>query len=162
MLISSLPSPFPPVLDADQGRGPHLANYGYMDTEHAFSAAILLLMVCAAFPHDPANAVAFHDGLTLLASMGHRGNHHIGARCQVLRQLAADIAPGLLPSESNLGDAAAATLLGTDSSSNMLLDTFWDEFLVGMDGMAGTSFGPAAPGYNQEVWDGIMDNVMQD
>ncbi len=133
-----------------------------MDTEHAFSAAILLLMVCAAFPPDPANAASFHDGLTLLASMGHRGNHHIGARCQVLRQLAADFAPGLLPTESELDDAAAATVTGTDGSSNMLLDTFWDEFLVGMDGMAGTSFGPAAPGYDQVVWDGIIDNVMQE
>ena len=134
-----------------------------MDTEHTFSAAILLLMVCAAFPPEPANTASLHDALSLLASMGHRGNHHIGARCRVLRQLAADFAPGLLPPEPDLGNAAdAAAVLGADGSSSMLLDPFWDEFLVGIDGMVGTAFGPAAPGYNQEVWDGIMDSVMQD
>jgi hypothetical protein len=153
-----------------------------MDTEHALSAAILLLMVCAAFPPDAANTASLRDALALLASMGHRGNHHIGARCQVLHQLAADFVPGLLvpgsgsDSETGLGGggavsaAAAAAAVGpradggdggSGPSDEPALDAFWDEFVVGGDGIAG-SFGPAAPSFDPVSWDCVIDDMMQE
>ncbi|POR32016.1 Uncharacterized protein TPAR_07755, partial [Tolypocladium paradoxum] len=56
-----------------------VATYGYMDGEHIFSATIVLVMVCAAFPSNAANTAAMNAGLGLLRSMGERGNSHMGA-----------------------------------------------------------------------------------
>ncbi|GJN71218.1 transcriptional activator [Purpureocillium lilacinum] len=64
-----------------------VATYGYMDGEHIFSATIVLVMVCAAFPPDAASAAATETGLGLLRAMGERGNSHMGARYELLASL---------------------------------------------------------------------------
>lgn len=58
-----------------------------MDGEHIFSATIVLVMVCAAFPSTPANTMAMNAGLGLLRTMGERGNTHMGVRHELLVHL---------------------------------------------------------------------------
>ncbi|KAI4728785.1 hypothetical protein E4T49_03459 [Aureobasidium sp. EXF-10728] len=64
-----------------------VATYGYMDGEHAFSAAIVLVMVCVAFPASRSEILAMDQSLELLRSMADRGNTHIAARHQLLSHL---------------------------------------------------------------------------
>ncbi|KAK3343419.1 fungal-specific transcription factor [Lasiosphaeria hispida] len=72
-----------------------VATYGYMDGEHVFSAAIVLVMVCAAFPADEANTEAMDTGLEILRGMAERGwNSHMGARYELLTQLRSIFMPG--------------------------------------------------------------------
>ncbi|KAL1850431.1 hypothetical protein VTK73DRAFT_9681 [Phialemonium thermophilum] len=58
-----------------------------MDGEHIFSATIVLVMVCAAFPDNAAYTSALNAGLDLLRGMAERGNSHMGARHQLLVNL---------------------------------------------------------------------------
>jgi hypothetical protein len=58
-----------------------------MDGEHIFSATIVLVMVCAAFPDNAANNLAMEAGLGLLRNMGERGNSHMGARYELLANI---------------------------------------------------------------------------
>lgn len=138
------------------------ANYGYMDTEHALSAAILLLMVCAAFPPDPANTASLRDALALLASMGDRGNRHIAERFQVLRQLAAELVPDLVleaDSEAEPGvvpPPAVAPAVVDGPPEEQPMERFWDQVVVGAEGVDG------AFEYNQGLWDCVYDDMMQD
>ncbi|KAF9873326.1 hypothetical protein CkaCkLH20_09139 [Colletotrichum karsti] len=64
-----------------------VATYGYMDGEHVFSAAIVLVMVCVAFPTNSSNILAMNAGLDLLRGMGERGNSYMGARYELLANL---------------------------------------------------------------------------
>ncbi|OLN97851.1 Proline utilization trans-activator 1, partial [Colletotrichum chlorophyti] len=64
-----------------------VATYGYMDGEHVFSAAIVLVMVCVAFPTNSSNTLAMNAGLDLLRGMGERGNSYMGARYELLANL---------------------------------------------------------------------------
>lgn len=70
-----------------------VATYGYMDGEHIFSAAIVLVMACAAFPHDDPTTAAMNAGLDLLRGMAERGNSHMGARYELLAHLRNVIVP---------------------------------------------------------------------
>src|SRR5262245_45341248 len=58
-----------------------------MDSEHAFAAAIVLVMVCVVFPPTAENTVAMTAALHLLRTMASRGNTHIGSRLRLLEQL---------------------------------------------------------------------------
>ncbi|KAK2052527.1 fungal-specific transcription factor [Colletotrichum caudatum] len=71
-----------------------VATYGYMDGEHIFSASIVLVMVCVAFPTDSSNTLAMNAGLDLLKAMGERGNTYMGARYELLANLRCTIMPG--------------------------------------------------------------------
>ncbi len=144
-----------------------------MDTEHAFSAALILLMVCAAFPPDPANKASLSDALALLAGMWNRGNEHIGTRYLALHRLAAGIAPGLLPEPPSDGAGIAPGLLPEPPSDGAGIGVYGlsdipsaemalDGFLVSIDGMASMAVGAAAPGFDQSLWEGALDSVMRD
>ncbi|KAK1834469.1 fungal-specific transcription factor [Podospora conica] len=75
-----------------------LATYGYMDGEHVFSAAIVLVMICAAFPADESNTAAMNVGLDLLDVMAVKGvNSHMAARYDLLTRLRAAFIPGEYP-----------------------------------------------------------------
>lgn len=74
-----------------------VATYGYMDSEHAFSAAIVLVMVCVAFPAKPQNIKSMNAALELLHGMSQRGNSHMAARHDLLAHLRATIMPGCVP-----------------------------------------------------------------
>jgi hypothetical protein len=92
-LIGTLPrsftSPLPPV----QRLIFHAATYGYLDGEYIFSAALLLVMVNAVFPHNETNARAMETALNLLRSMADRGNAYLGSRHSLLLELRAAIGP---------------------------------------------------------------------
>jgi proline utilization trans-activator len=64
-----------------------IATYGYMDGEHAFSAAIVLVMVNVAFPFDSRDRDAMELALDVLKGMADKGNGHIRARREYLINL---------------------------------------------------------------------------
>jgi proline utilization trans-activator len=64
-----------------------VATYGYMDGEHAFSAAIVLVMVCVAFPATRSDIASMDQALELLRGMAEKGNTYIAARHQLLFDL---------------------------------------------------------------------------
>jgi proline utilization trans-activator len=64
-----------------------VATYGYMDGEHAFSAAIVLVMVCVAFPATRLDIASMDQALELLRGMAEKGNTYIAARHQLLFDL---------------------------------------------------------------------------
>lgn len=81
-----------------------VATYGYMDSEHAFSAAIVLVMVCVAFPTSPQNIKAMNAALELLRGMSQRGNSHMAARHELLAHLRATFMPGAVPQATTIAD----------------------------------------------------------
>ncbi|KAE8133665.1 C6 transcription factor [Aspergillus pseudotamarii] len=70
-----------------------IATYGYLDGEYIFSAALLLVMVNAAFPHNETNARAMETALNLLRGMADRGNTYLGSRHSLLLELQSAIGP---------------------------------------------------------------------
>lgn len=63
------------------------ATFGYMDSEHAISAVIVMVLVCGSFPSDPNNIDSLEKGLSLLRNMGELGNSYVAARYKLLAQL---------------------------------------------------------------------------
>ncbi|KAK1751030.1 fungal-specific transcription factor [Echria macrotheca] len=77
-----------------------LATYGYMDGEHVFSAAIVLVLVCAAFPSEDRSIHAMNAGLDLLRDMAERGsNSHMAARYELLAHLRSVFLPDMAAPE---------------------------------------------------------------
>lgn len=74
-----------------------VATYGYMDSEHAFSAAIVLVMVCVTFPTNQQTTSSMNAALELLRSMSKRGNSHMAARYELLDRLRATFIPNAIP-----------------------------------------------------------------
>ncbi|OGM43822.1 C6 transcription factor [Aspergillus bombycis] len=70
-----------------------VATYGYLDGEYIFSAALLLVMVNAAFPHNETNSRAMETALNLLRGMADRGNTYLGSRHSLLLELQSAIGP---------------------------------------------------------------------
>lgn len=70
-----------------------VATYGYMDSDYAFSAAMVLVMVCVAFPADAQNTESMNAGLDLLRGISRRGNSHLAARYRLLAHLRAEFVP---------------------------------------------------------------------
>ncbi|KAJ5344422.1 hypothetical protein N7452_002426 [Penicillium brevicompactum] len=66
-----------------------IATYGYLDGEYIFSAALLLVMVNAAFPPNETSARAMDTALNLLRGMADRGNMYLGSRHTLLLELKA-------------------------------------------------------------------------
>lgn len=74
-----------------------VATYGYMDADYAFSAAIVLVVVCVAFPTNDQNNESMISALDLLRGISHRGNSHLAARYRLLAQLQAKFVPCAMP-----------------------------------------------------------------
>ena len=64
-----------------------VATYGYMDGEHAFSAASVLVMTGVAFPLNQVDVASIDASLELLRSMADKGNTHTGAKLDLLLRL---------------------------------------------------------------------------
>jgi len=64
-----------------------IATYGFMNGEHAFSAALVLVMANVAFPYNERDAVSVEQALSLLRSMAEKGNEYIRARHALLVSL---------------------------------------------------------------------------
>lgn len=73
-----------------------VATYGYMDSDYAFSAAIVLVMVCVAFPADAQNTESMNAALDLLRGISRRGNSHLAARYRLLAHLRAQFVPSAI------------------------------------------------------------------
>lgn len=101
-----------------------VATYGYMDGEHIFSATIVLVMMCIAFPANPTNTQAMNAGLGLLRGMAERGNSHMGARYELLAEIRSSALPG------------------DDEHPSM---TLWPKSLDPFPGMAIQDFGISSP-----------------
>lgn len=91
-----------------------VATYGYMDSEHAFSAAIVLVMVCVAFPVNQQNTDSMNAALELLRSMSQKGNSHMAARFELLDRLRATFIPAAHPIPSAVAGRLAAPAEGFD------------------------------------------------
>ncbi|KXG53348.1 Transcription factor [Penicillium griseofulvum] len=87
-----------------------VATYGYLDGEYIFSAALLLVMVNAAFPPDETNARAMETALSLLRGMADRGNTYLDSRHRLLLELQAAIGPRR--TEQNNTDTANSLAVG--------------------------------------------------
>lgn len=74
-----------------------VATYGYMDSDYAFSAAIVLVMICVAFPTNEQNNESMNAALNLLRGIAHRGNSHLAARYRLLAHLRATFVPFATP-----------------------------------------------------------------
>ncbi|OAT03730.1 hypothetical protein BDBG_16104 [Blastomyces gilchristii SLH14081] len=70
-----------------------MATYGYMDGEHAFSAAIILVMINIAFPHNARDHAAMTLALDVLNSMAEKGNLHIRSLHRLLLNLYNTVLP---------------------------------------------------------------------
>lgn len=58
-----------------------------MDGEHAFSAALVLVMANVAFPYNDRDARSMESALSILDSMASKGNEYIRARHEFLLNL---------------------------------------------------------------------------
>ncbi|GAB7351839.1 hypothetical protein MBLNU459_g2399t1 [Dothideomycetes sp. NU459] len=85
-----------------------VATYGYMDNEHIFSAALVLVMMCVAFPGDDDNTASMNTALDILRGMSERSNNHMGARYRLLTDLRSRFARPPLPVAVAGAQAAAA------------------------------------------------------
>lgn len=65
----------------------YTATYGYMDGEHAFSAAIILVMVNIAFPYNARDRAAMNMALEVLNGIAEKGNSHIKSLHRLLLSL---------------------------------------------------------------------------
>ncbi|OJD12488.1 hypothetical protein AJ78_06928 [Emergomyces pasteurianus Ep9510] len=70
-----------------------IATYGYMDGEHAFSAAIILVMINIAFPYNVRDRAAMKLALDVLNSMAEKGNLHIRSLHRLLHNLYHTVTP---------------------------------------------------------------------
>ena len=64
-----------------------------MDGEHAFSAALTLVMVNVSFPFNQRDAAAMETALSVLRGMAEKGNEYIQARLTLLANLRSAIGP---------------------------------------------------------------------
>jgi proline utilization trans-activator len=62
-----------------------VATYGYMDGEHIFSAALVLVMVCLSFPSNSQNTAAMKAALEIFKRLSGRGNAKALERYILLR-----------------------------------------------------------------------------
>ena len=140
------------------GRNPltNQATYGFMDGEHAFSAALVLVMVNVAFQYNERDAASMEQALSILQGMAQKGNEYIRARHSLLLNLRSALSrqarnrpaemPQVVPGEG-AGDAPNFADLNAehwepltpppsfqqfqDLSFNLNMDdtdAFWDEF----------------------------------
>ncbi|RAL12498.1 transcription factor domain-containing protein [Aspergillus homomorphus CBS 101889] len=100
-----------------------VATYGYLDGEYIFSAALLLVMVNAAFPHNDLNAHSMTTALNLLRGMADRGNTILEARHSLLLELQSTIDPSRRRTDednSEFTPVTPATTQRSKPSSNAL------------------------------------------
>ena len=91
-----------------------VATYGYMDADYAFSAAIVLVMVCVAFPTNEQNNESMIAALDLLRAISHRGNSHLAARYRLLAHLQAKFVPCAMPDPAGKSRPGPSNVGGFD------------------------------------------------
>ncbi|KAK2592056.1 Transcriptional activator [Conoideocrella luteorostrata] len=137
------------------------ATYGYMDGEHIFSASIVLVMVCAAFPANAANTMAMNAGLSLLRGMGERGNSHMGARYELLAKLHAGVMPGkAIPSTTATGSPPHGASFVSSITTSAIAATHEMPIQLSMPYMGSISHVGGGPG--QTLTFPVIDNSSLD
>lgn len=94
-----------------------VATYGYMDSDYAFSAAIVLVMICVAFPTNEQNNESMNAALNLLRGIAHRGNSHLAARYRLLAHLRATFVPFAVPGPAGESRPGPSNVGGFDIPS---------------------------------------------
>lgn len=94
-----------------------VATYGYMDSDYAFSAAIVLVMICVAFPTDQQNNDSMNAAIDLLRGISHRGNSHLAARYRLLAHLRATFVPVAMPASAGESRPGPSNVCGFDIPS---------------------------------------------
>jgi hypothetical protein len=84
-----------------------------MDSEHAFSAFIVLLMVCAAFPSDQRNTASLKAAIELLECMWACGNDRVRTRYMALQPVVAEVTRSFAPASIGMRGAGDETLDGS-------------------------------------------------
>ena len=80
-----------------------------MDGEHAFSAALLLVIMNAAFSHNEDDEKFKNMALNLLQTMADRGNHYLKSRHALLIDLQNSIEQKLRPARQSTGASSVIT-----------------------------------------------------
>ncbi|KAJ0104007.1 Proline utilization trans-activator [Diaporthe amygdali] len=132
-----------------------VATYGYMDSDYAFSAAIVLVMVCVAFPTNEQNNQSMNAALELLRGISHRGNSHLAARYHLLAHLRAKFVPFAVPAASTASTPGPSNVGGFEIrslSNNTTLSTVQPlpegtpkDALANSQASKSTLFGPTDP-----------------
>lgn len=89
-----------------------------MDGEHAFSAALVLVMVNIAFASSPRDSAAMDTAMFVLQGMAEKGNGHIRSKYELLKNLQSMIhrdhntpSPGTQDDTDTTNDGDPSTLL---------------------------------------------------
>lgn len=109
-----------------------VATYGYMDSDYAFSAAIVLVMVCVAFPTNRQNNESMNAALDLLRGISHRGNSHLAARYRLLAHLRATFVPFAVPAPVGESRPGPSNVGGFDIPSTEHLTSSTEHFMTNM------------------------------
>lgn len=116
-----------------------LATYGFMDGEHAFSAALILVMVNVAFPYNDRDARSMELALSILSDMAEKGNDYIRGRHELLLNLWSAMsrqAGNMVPEEMNFSHDIDTTDIANetaDDSSHPTAEIFRPESLQYQD-----------------------------
>ncbi|KLJ08058.1 hypothetical protein EMPG_16498 [Blastomyces silverae] len=95
-----------------------MATYGYMDGEHAFSAAIILVMINIAFPYNARDHAAMNLALDVLNGMAEKGNLHIRSLHRLLLNLCHTVIPvSADPDEEPASETPARQFLSPPAES---------------------------------------------
>ena len=89
-----------------------VATYGFMDGEHAFSAALVLVMANVAFSYNERDASAMEQALSVLKAMANKGNEYIRARHALLLNL-----------KNALGRQAKGKAIPEDSGNEFVVES---------------------------------------
>ncbi|KAJ5220514.1 hypothetical protein N7468_009718 [Penicillium chermesinum] len=149
------------IMDAAR-RQSLIATYGYLDGEYIFSAALLLVMVNAAFPPTVVNARAMENALGILRSMADQGNAYLSSRHSLLLELQASIGPRVLRSYSNgLSELAAEGSRSLDAqevdTSVAITSDDWQQ-ASNLPSLQDISF-RFDPNDDSAIWEGALNQI---
>lgn len=136
-----------------------LATYGYLDGEYVFSAALLLLMVNAAFPYNETNARSMEMALNLLRGMADKGNSYLASRHALLLELQSTLtgsASGNMALEAPVTPSSSNQISPyTIPPTTMAADWPSQEDLPPMPNISFTLDINDDPG----LWEGVLDQI---
>ncbi|KAJ9157319.1 C6 transcription factor [Pleurostoma richardsiae] len=137
----------------------HVATYGFIDGEQAFSAALLLVMVNIAFPYREMNASAMDTALQVLQSMAEKGNKYIRACHALLNKISASkkpvSAPGEAEADPGRGEASHEGWMVPDGSATSQQQTPQQQQQQQQQQIPFNLEGPDDP----SVWADVIDSI---
>ena len=89
-----------------------------MDGEHAFSAALVLVMVNIAFPYNSRDASSMHAALSVLRGMADKGNDFIKARHSMLVKMTSSNTSQAPPHMTTIGEIGPHSTIGNLSQNH--------------------------------------------